>query len=314
MEIPSGQQKHGKIIIYTLAVALIGFTLIGPLVGFLIAIPFYDGTMLSLVDAIANPLAYPQVKTAYYIIQANTTAVGLLVLPWLTYRTYSNDAKTVFQLAGKENHIRYYAILFLMAFAFVILISPLAEWNANLNLEPLLGETGIYLKNLEKKLEEVTLFLTDFSSPIQYLVALVVIAVLPALAEEFVFRGIIQKHIIGLSKNAHVGIWLSAILFSAFHMQFFGFVPRMLLGAFFGYILYWSGNIWFAIFAHFCNNALALTAIYLAKLNWIDADINETKSAPWYFVLLSCMIVVFLLNQFYQIHKQKNFGSPTEIQ
>ncbi|MCU0384295.1 MAG: CPBP family intramembrane metalloprotease, partial [Cyclobacteriaceae bacterium] len=265
-------------------------------------------------DAIANPVQYPQVKTAYYIIQACTTLVGLFVLPWFTYKAFNSQAKTVFYVSEKENNIRYYVIIILMAFAFIIALSPLAEWNANLNLEPLLGETGVYLKNLEKKLEEVTLFLTDFSSPIQYVVALFVIAVLPALAEEFVFRGIVQKHLIGLSKNAHVGIWLSAILFSAFHMQFFGFVPRMLLGVFFGYIFYWSGNLWFAIFAHFCNNAIALTAIYLAKLKWVDADINKTESAPWYLVLLASLIVVFLLNQFYQIHKQKNFGSATEIQ
>lgn len=314
METPAGTQNHGKIIVYTLATALIGFTLLGPIVGFILALPFYEGTILSMVDAIANPIQYPQVKTAYYIIQACTTLVGLFVLPWFVYKTFTSEAKSVFKLAGKENHIRYYAILVFMAFAFILAISPLAEWNANLNLEPLLGETGVYLKNMEKKLEEVTLFLTDFSSPIQYIVALFVIAVLPALAEEFVFRGILQKHIISLSKNAHVGIWLSAILFSAFHMQFFGFVPRMLLGVFFGYIFYWSGNLWFAIFAHFCNNAIALTGIYFVKLKWIDVDVNKTESAPWYLVLLGSVIVVFLSYQFYQLYKQKNFGSATEIQ
>jgi len=315
MEIPASQQKHGKIIIYTLAAALIGFTLIGPLVGFLFAIPFFDGSMLSLVDAIANPVAYPQVKTAYYVIQSCTTTVGLLILPWLTYRAFNSEANSLFQWNKKENHYTFYAMLILMTFTFILIISPISVWNANLDLEPILGEAGVYLKNLEKKLEEVTYFLTDFDSGWQYLAGLVVIAILPAFAEEFVFRGVIQKHFVALTQNAHVGIWVSAILFSAFHMQFFGFFPRMLLGVLFGYIFYWTGSLWLAIFAHFCNNAIALSSIYFAKLKWIDDNVNNSnESAPWFIVLFGSIIVVFLLNQFYHFHKQKNFGSASEIQ
>lgn len=315
MEIPASQQKHGKIIIYSLVAALIGFTLIGPLVGFLFAIPFFDGSMLSLVDAIANPVAYPQVKTAYYVIQSCTTTVGLLVLPWLTYRAFNSEANSLFQWNKKENHYTFYAMLILMTFTFILIISPISVWNANLDLEPILGEAGVYLKNLEKKLEEVTYFLTDFDSGWQYLAGLVVIAILPAFAEEFVFRGVIQKHFVALTQNAHVGIWVSAILFSAFHMQFFGFFPRMLLGVLFGYIFYWTGSLWLAIFAHFCNNAIALSSIYFAKLKWIDDNVNNSnESAPWFIVLFGSIIVVFLLNQFYHFHKQKNFGSASEIQ
>ncbi|MFV0554948.1 MAG: lysostaphin resistance A-like protein [Mangrovibacterium sp.] len=85
-----------------------------------------------------------------------------------------------------------------------------------------------------------------------------VIAVVPALVEELLFRGALQRIFIKMSKNTHWGIWISAFIFSAIHMQFYGFLPRMLLGALFGYIVCYSGSLWVSIALHFINNSFAL--------------------------------------------------------
>ena len=85
--------------------------------------------------------------------------------------------------------------------------------------------------------------------------------------EELTFRGIIQKLISEKWSNPHIAIWVTAILFSAIHLQFFGFFPRMLLGAFFGYLLIWSRSIWLPIYAHFLNNSMAVVAAYMLNIN-----------------------------------------------
>ncbi len=92
-----------------------------------------------------------------------------------------------------------------------------------------------------------------------------------------------------------MGIWVSAILFSALHMQFYGFFPRMLLGAFFGYLLLWSGSLWLPIIAHFVNNCVAVIFYYL-KFNGIkvvDIEIIGTGETLW-LGILSGIVCVFL--------------------
>lgn len=101
------------------------------------------------------------------------------------------------------------------------------------------------------------------------IVNLMVMAVCPAITEEFFFRGALQRLIGKWSHNPHLVIWSVAILFSAFHLQFYGFIPRMLLGAYFGYLLLWSRSIWVPVFAHFVNNATAV-------IGMSDPDMRES--------------------------------------
>ncbi len=111
-------------------------------------------------------------------------------------------------------------------------------------------------------------------------------AIIPALGEELFFRGTVQK-IFTEWKKAIPAIWITAVIFSIIHFQFYGFVPRMLLGAYFGYLLFWSGNLWLPIIAHFINNALAVLFYYL-KFNGykvIDIDTIGTGNTIWLGIL-----------------------------
>ena len=101
-------------------------------------------------------------------------------------------------------------------------------------------------------------------------------------------------------KNSHWGIWISAILFSALHMQFYGFIPRLLLGVLFGYLLVWSGSMWIPIIAHFFNNAFAIIALYLINQNKISPAIEEigTTSGSLYLAAISGIMVFILLYAF----------------
>jgi membrane protease YdiL (CAAX protease family) len=121
-----------------------------------------------------------------------------------------------------------------------------------------------------------------------------------------------------LAKNAHAGIWLAAIVFSAIHLQFYGFIPRMLLGALFGYLYYYGNSMWYPILGHFLNNGSAVVAVYLYQqkgLSVAEAMKQDNPADSRYYLLtvfLSAAISVFLLYKFYQITRQKGLNPQTE--
>jgi membrane protease YdiL (CAAX protease family) len=125
------------------------------------------------------------------------------------------------------------------------------------------------------------------------LLGVVVLALLPAFGEELVFRGSLQPLLQHQLRNPHTGVWVSALLFSAIHGQWLGFVPRCLLGTLFGYLVLWSGSVWPAMMGHFCNNLLSFLAY---KLNWWGMRNSQVLSEatfrwednpfPWYIALI----------------------------
>jgi membrane protease YdiL (CAAX protease family) len=192
-------------------------------------------------------------------------------------------------------------------------MSPVVEWNANLELPEFLKRFQEMARAKEDQLAEFTKAVTQFHTLPDMLLGLLVIALLPAIGEELVFRGLIQNEFWRGSKNIHVAVWASAFVFSAIHMQFFGFVPRMLLGALFGYLYYWSGNLAVPIFAHFFNNGFSVVAIYLEHQQVINTDVEQVESAPWPAVLagvvLAALLLVYLWRFFRQYYSRPG-GTP----
>lgn len=106
-------------------------------------------------------------------------------------------------------------------------------------------------------------------------ISIFIVGLLTGLGEELFFRGGLQNILCTKPSNPHKAIWITAIIFSAMHFQFYGFIPRVLLGAFFGYLAYWSGSIWLPIFAHALNNSLVVISTWLISRNTMDIDINK---------------------------------------
>jgi membrane protease YdiL (CAAX protease family) len=125
-----------------------------------------------------------------------------------------------------------------------------------------------------------------------------VLAIVPALFEEFFFRGCLQQIMIALTKNAFVGIMITAILFSAIHLSFYGFLPRVFLGVLLGYIFYYSKNLWLSIIAHFLNNAFSVTVLYsLSRSGKLTPDAME-DSYPLYYGLVGGITLILLFIAF----------------
>ncbi len=161
---------------------------------------------------------------------------------------------------------------------------------------------------MEEQLAEITKYLTSFTNFGQYLFGVLVIGILAGIGEEIVFRGLIQPQLYKATGNIHFAIWASAIFFSALHLQFYGFVPRVFLGALFGYLYFWSGNLWVPIFAHFTNNFLAVSSIYFGLSEVPGMETENPEQAPWYAVLVMTVICAALIYLF-----QKQFKTTDDL-
>lgn len=131
---------------------------------------------------------------------------------------------------------------------------------------------------------------------------ILLIGVLPAIGEELLFRGVIQKRLAHYLKRPQLAIWISAIIFSAIHFQFQGFFPRLFLGALLGYLFWLGGSLWLAILVHFINNGFQVIMYYLHKKNITDIDLEAEFAIPWSGAIVSLGITLTLL---YLIKKWK---------
>jgi membrane protease YdiL (CAAX protease family) len=295
---------YSLLIIFLLV--LLGFGIIGPMIGLQLGYIFYDGDLmhdLSTMEGLDNPTFF----YAMMVVQGATTAIGLIVIPFLQLRANRKELAPFFPPAYRLPFVLL--LVTLLGFNYILAMSPIVEWNANLTFPESLKWFEDAARAQEDQLAEFTKAATQFHSVPDLLLGLLVIAILPGIGEELVFRGLIQNELWRGTKNIHVAIWISAFIFSAIHTQLFGFVPRMLLGALFGYLYYWSGNLLVPMFAHLFNNAFGVVAIYLEQQKLIEMDMEEAVAAPWpavaFGVILTTLLIIYL-RKFFDQH----YGRP----
>jgi membrane protease YdiL (CAAX protease family) len=291
-------------IIFTLIIILMGGVTIS-LIGFLgcwlwLGIGFQE--LSGLLANFGDPGNLGLLKF-FQILQT----VGMFVLPPLLI-AYSMDDKP-FQFLKLSVKPDLKMLLFVCA---VILFSgPMIEWlslvNQQLSLPSWMSSLEKWMRTSEDQATEITKAFLSTKSIGGLLGNLVIVAVLPAIGEELLFRGLLQKLIQKMTGNSHAAIWITAILFSALHLQFFGFLPRLLLGALFGYLLYWTGNLWLPIIAHFVNNAAGVI-IYFVTREGLEPDQPDTPiftSSQFFYAVVSVVIVWFLLRYIYLKQAEK---------
>lgn len=161
--------------------------------------------------------------------------------------------------------------------AFFVSIPALNQtvwWNSEMHLPAAFSDFEKWCREMEDFAESQTEVLLSSGDVWQMLVNIFVIGVLTGIGEEFFFRGALQGMLVRCRVNHHVAIWVAAFIFSAMHFQFFGFVPRILLGAWFGYIFWWSGSIWLNSLMHAINNSLVIIFSWLIGKGYLSEDFD----------------------------------------
>lgn len=160
------------------------------------------------------------------------------------------------------------------------MMNMIIEWNEGLSLPSSFAAMESWMREAEQRAGDTVNTLMGGSSAGSLILSILIVGVLAGFSEELFFRGGIQRLLVSGRVNPHVAIWVTAFLFSAIHLQFFGFFPRLLLGAFFGYLLYWTKNLWVPIVCHIFNNSIVATVTWMtARGSATPGGLNEIGTA-----------------------------------
>lgn len=293
-------KKYAPIDLFWLSTSVMAGMLIGNLLGLVFLLPSLDYDFSKVEYALSSPSNFPEIKVPLILLQGVTAFFSFILFPYLYSKLI---VKNTFDIRIKLNDLSFLLPIFTTIFALPI-ISLFIEWNSSMILPDFLSEFENWAKIKEESLKELTEYLTNLTGYKEFILGIIVFSILPGIGEEYLFRGIIQKY---FSKwmNIHVAIWLAAILFSAIHFQFYGFLPRMILGVLFGYMYWWSENLLVPILAHATNNAFTLILVFLNNHKYINIDLESADNIPWYIILISGIVFVFLLFGSYKLFTEK---------
>lgn len=267
--------------------------------GFAISEVFLGIPLLTQPDLLDNRTE-PELVPAFRLMQI-LLAFGMMIIPAVLYLFL---VKSSYEVRVMFAAIERQAVMLSIAFFLVAfpMVNFLADWNESWKLPGFLGE---WLVGKESEAGTLTSMLLVMPNAWTLVLNLFMIGVLPAVGEELIFRGIVQRsltqHI-----NPHLAIWLAAFLFSAVHFQILGFVPRLLMGAAMGYLFFWSGNLWYPIIAHLTNNSVAVLLAFGTQHGSIDPRLNDAGVGNASIAAFSLVFSHMLLYLFHQHQSARN--------
>ncbi len=244
------------------------FLAVGFIAVFLIA-KFYHISPLSFQQM---DLTNKDVIAAVKVLQA-VSSVAMFLVPPLVF-AYLSDSKPLNYIGLKKPvPVVFFAIGVIMTLVAFPMVAWLSELNQHLHLPPSMQATEKVLRDAEVQNNNLLKTLLDMKSPADLVIMLLMLAVLPGVAEELFFRGVLQRLFIQITKRPWVGIIITAVIFSALHGQFLGFIPRVVLGIVLGALFWFSGSLWPGILAHFIYNGLQIVLVYYNP-QFVDKDPN----------------------------------------
>jgi hypothetical protein len=273
------------------ALFLIGILLAGPLFG------------IGMNDIISSLSDFSNVKTIrvlqyFQVIQS----FGLFIFPALLAGWFFERSSIRYLSLGKPSRWLVFVVTLALMFVFLPFLNWTVALNESMQLPGFLKGIEEWMKTAEEEAAQLTeafMIMPTFGT---FLFNMVMIAVLPAIGEEFMFRGLLQRLLKEWLGSVHLAIIISAFFFSAMHMQFYGFFPRMMLGIMFGYMFYWSGSLWVPVWAHFINNGAAVTFAFLSQHGYVGGNYeNFGATDNVYIILLSGFALLVLLWFIYRL-------------
>ena len=267
--------KNSKPFSQLFAVLLIsmGIGILVSLTGILISALFIDGnifTRIELMEGMQHPGDLILMKYLQVLSQ-----LGFFILPALVFGFFIN--KNIFKFFNLEKAPKL-SVLLLGLFTIIAAI-PFSDWliyqNNLIKLPASMADIEQWMRIAEEKAAHMTNLFLKMDSWSDYLINILMIGLLAAVGEELLLRGVLQPLFIKITKNAHVGIWIAAFIFSFIHFQFYGFFARLFMGAILGYLFYYTNNLWIPIIVHFFNNSAAVTYVFITNIPLDSTNLSE---------------------------------------
>lgn len=289
---------------------LFGSVLVGMFAGSLISMFIWTMSTGKSFFSLQTEMGNAAYKDVLRWIQVVSTFFMFFV-PAIMMAVYMS--RKPFRFIGFNGHVsnKQYLFTILIMLAALPLSGALGELNKMIPLSP---ELTIKFKVLEDQYTEQVKVISSIKGFPDYIASIVLMAMLPALFEEMLFRGGVQNLMFRQTKNLWVTVIITSIIFSAIHMSFYGFLPRMMLGIVLGLLYQWTGSLWLAVLGHFLNNAIGVTQIYWYQQQGKSIEqVMKEDSTPLWAGLIGLMAVIWLFTQFYkQAQKDKKELVPAE--
>ena len=264
------------------------------LFGIVFAIPFFGSNILDLISGLSDYSNSESINALKYFQIINQ--IGIFILPAIFY-SYLDKRNVTSTL---KLNIKPKIITLIFASILIFISIPFVDWMISVNQSMKFPEFLGNLENWFRESEDQATALTELFLKVNTIGGLLfnifMIGIMAAISEELLFRGVLLKLFAEWTKNIHLAVIFSAILFSAFHLQFYGFLPRFMLGVLLGYLFVWSKSIWVPIFIHFLNNTIAIIVSFLFNKGVISFGIESVESYDnsvyWGSILL---IIIFII-------------------
>ena len=282
------REKPYWIQLIVLALFMLGGMLVFSSLGTLIVMLLYHTpNMLEASDPV----------TAIRITQALTT-IGAFLVPALLFAYCQNRQWFDYNAANRRPNQTMVNMVLILSVTLLPVVGVLSAFNQS--IMPQEGSVAEFMRDMEEAANHILELVTSQRSSWDLISNILVFAVLAGICEEFFFQGSLQPLLMNWTKNPHVGILLTALIFSALHFQFYGFIPRFLLGVYLGYLFYWSRSLWLPILAHVLHNALSIMVDYTLQGRGIDTDnmqytdVHGSLPTAAACALISAMAIVYI--------------------
>lgn len=275
------------------------FSLLTALSGLLIGKLFFGTDFIELSSIIANPSTPEAISFVKFFQLINQ--IGIFILPVGAYSLFvSTSAGNYLELDRKPTAVSL-LIVGLVVYSILPFLNYLAVFNQNIVLPEAFWGIEQWMKEKELQAANLTEIFLRTNSLGGLSINLFIVALIPAIGEELLFRGVLLRLLKEMTKSMHLAVIISALLFSAIHLQFYGFLPRFLLGLILGYSFVFTRNLWVPIFLHFINNASSVIIYYLHYNGFIKISMENFGSTPNpVFIIGSLLATLWLMIMLHQ--------------
>lgn len=275
-------------LLLVVAVALVAGMIV-IFLGSLLILPFISAGLSELMGGLdLSHDGHLQVMKYFQII----SHLGLFIVPSVILAWLFGNNISQYLFLARMPQGRVLLVSALLIFAAVPLINYILELNMSMHFPEALEPLEDWMRRQEDNAQRTTEAFLAVDNLSGLLFNIFMIALIPAIGEEFMFRGVLLRIFTRWAASAHLAVWITAIIFSAIHFQFFGFFPRMLLGVMFGYLVIWTGSLWPAMIAHFVNNAAAVTFFYLFQHRISDGTLENLGKGTGGMIYASISLLV----------------------